>query len=241
MLVKIIMKTIQLTPKSLKKSNSPVTKTGQGDTLKKRLLGAKEGETIKAREKIIEAARICFAKHGFAGTSMKDIQNVAGCSRGNLYHHFKTKVDIIQLIITQNLVIYSERIETIIKDSDKNDLCLSDLVEDLASFAEEITKGPGKGMAFHVWSLAMVDPDVRATMLVYFERIRSALEQKVKVLQKKGDIPQTKNTQDLSVALFGLLIPGFTLQSVFMDDKSLNSKEFFDSLSLLFKRSLSHG
>jgi len=234
------MKTIQLTPKSLKKSNSPVTKTGQGDTLKKRLLGAKEGETIKAREKIIEAARICFAKHGFAGTSMKDIQNVAGCSRGNLYHHFKTKVDIIQLIITQNLVIYSERIETIIKDSDKNDLCLSDLVEDLASFAEEITKGPGKGMAFHVWSLAMVDPDVRATMLVYFERIRSALEQKVKVLQKKGDIPQTKNTQDLSVALFGLLIPGFTLQSVFMDDKSLNSKEFFDSLSSLFQGSLSH-
>lgn len=217
------------------KSNSPVAKTGQGNTLKKRLLKAAEEDLLKGREKILFAARTCFAKQGFAGTSMRDIQAVAGCSRGNLYHHFKTKEELVQIIITQNLGRYSERIETILKESNERDLSLSDAIQELASFAEEITKGPGKGMAFHAWSLAMVDADVRKTMLVYFERIRNALEQKILILQKKGQIAKTKNVQNLSVTLFGLLIPGFTLQSVFMDEKSLNAAQYSESLNLLFK------
>lgn len=225
----------QKTPKSIAKSNSPVAKTGQGNTLKKRLIKLKDEDLYGGREKILMAARGCFAKHGFAGTSMKDIQTTAGCSRGNLYHYFKAKEEIVQIIITQNLGRYSERIETILKESNERDLSLSDVVKHLASFAEEITKGPGKGMAFHAWSLAMVDADVRATMLQYFERIRSALEQKILMLQKKGRIPKTKDTQNLSVTLFGLLIPGFTLQSVFMDDKSLNAVQYAEALNLLFK------
>ena len=225
----------QKPPKPLKKSNSPVAKTGQGNTLKKRLLKAKEEDLLKGREKILMAARSCFAKHGFAGTSMKDIQTAAECSRGNLYHHFKAKEELVQMIITQNLGRYAERIEKILNESNERDLNLADVIIDLASFAEEITKGPGKGMAFHAWSLAMVDNDVRATMLHYFERIRSALEQKILVLQKSGHIPKTKNTQNLSVTLFGLLIPGFTLQSVFMDDMALNAAKYSESLNLLFK------
>lgn len=229
--------TKQKISKPLSKSNSPVTKTGQGNTLKKRLLKAKKEDLLKGREKILVAARACFAAQGFAGTSMRDIQTAAQCSRGNLYHHFKAKEELVQIIIMQNLGRYSERIETILKESNDRDLSLSDVVEDLASFAEEITKGPGKGMAFHAWSLAMVDADIRATMLQYFERIRSALEQKILILQKNGHIAKTRDVQNLSVTLFGLLIPGFTLQSVFMDEKALNAAQYSESLNLLFKAS----
>jgi AcrR family transcriptional regulator len=88
------------------KANSPVKKTGQGDILKKRLLKAKEEDLTGSREKILMAARGCFAKQGFAGTSIKDIQDASGFSRGNLYHHFKTKEEIIQIIIAQNLGRY---------------------------------------------------------------------------------------------------------------------------------------
>ena len=230
------MATQQKPRKPHMKSNSPVSKTGQGNILKKRLIKAKEDELIKGREKILVAARGCFAKQGFAGTSIRDIQEAAGFSRGNLYHHFKAKEEIVQTIITQNLGRYSERIETILRESNDRDLSLSNLIEELASLAEEITKGPGKGMAFHAWSLAMVDAEVRKTMLIYFERIRSALEQKIILLQKKGQIEKTKNVQNLSVTLFGLLIPGFTLQSVFMDEKSLSAFEYSESLNLLFKK-----
>jgi len=223
------------TPKSIKKSNSPVSKTGQGATINKRLLNGKEEDLLKGRENILLGARSCFAKHGFAGTSMKDIQIAAGCSRGNLYHFFKTKSEIVQTITTENLERFCERIEFILEESNDRAIGLSEVVEDLAGYAEEITKGPGKGMAFHVWSLAMVDQDVRATMVQYFERIRFGIEKKISVMIKNGQIPNNKNTQNLSVVLFGVLIPGFTLQSVFMDGKSLDAAQYSESIQALFK------
>ena len=103
-------------PKPLNKSNSPVSRTGQGDTVKKRLLKAKEADLVKGREKILMAARGCFAKQGFAGTSMKDIQLAAECSRGNLYHYFKAKEEIVKIITEQNLGRFCDRIETILKE-----------------------------------------------------------------------------------------------------------------------------
>ena len=217
------------------KANSPVKKTGQGDILKKRLLKAKEEDLTGSREKILMAARGCFAKQGFAGTSIKDIQDASGFSRGNLYHHFKTKEEIIQIIIAQNLGRYCDQIEIILRESTDRDLSVLELIKELANFAEEITKGPGKGMAFHVWSLSMVDPEVRKTMLTYFDRIRSGLEQKIILLMNQGKIKKDKNTEQLSVALFGLVIPGFTLQSVFMDEKAIDPSQYVRSLNLLFK------
>ncbi|MBT8604814.1 TetR/AcrR family transcriptional regulator [Polynucleobacter paneuropaeus] len=223
----------QKLPKPLNKSNSPVARTGQGNTLKKRLLKAKEEDLLSGREKILIAARACFAQQGFAGTSMNDIQLATDCSRGNLYHHFKAKEEIVQLITAQNLGRFCDRIDTILKESDERDLSLLEIIGELASFAEEITKGPGKGIAFHVWSLSIVEPEVRKIMLIYFERIRSGLEQEIILLMKKGKLKKDKNTEQLSVALFGLVIPGFTVQSVFMDEKSIDSAKYVRSLNLL--------
>ena len=125
--------------------------------------------------------------------------------------------------------------ETLLNELSERDLSLADVIHELAALAEEITKGPGKGMAFHVWSLAMVEPDVRKTMADCFERIRSTLEKKLIALIAQGKIKKAKNTEQLSVTLFGLVIPAFTLQSVFMDDKSLGSDTYAKSLEFLFK------
>ena len=221
--------------KPLAKSNSPVSKTGQHSGVQKRLLKADVVKLQDGREKILQAARACFSRQGFAGTSIKDIQEAAGFSRGNLYHHFKTKEDIVLIIIRQNLDRFCLRVETLLNELSERDLSLADVIHELAALAEEITKGPGKGMAFHVWSLAMVEPDVRKTMADCFERIRSTLEKKLIALIAQGKIKKAKNTEQLSVTLFGLVIPAFTLQSVFMDDKSLGSDTYAKSLEFLFK------
>jgi len=83
----------------------------------------------------------------------------------------------------------------------------------------------------------MVDSEVREVMTGFFEKIRSALEQKIIILMAQGKIKEFKNTQQLSVTLFGLVIPAFTLQSVFMDDKSLDAASYTESINLLFKES----
>jgi len=55
------------------------------------------------REQIVEAADRLFYRRGYEHTSFSDIANVVRISRGNFYHHFKTKDDILDAVITHRL------------------------------------------------------------------------------------------------------------------------------------------
>ena len=51
------------------------------------------------RQKIIDAADYLFYRQGFEHTSFADIARKVDISRGNFYHHFKTKDDILNAVI----------------------------------------------------------------------------------------------------------------------------------------------
>lgn len=55
------------------------------------------------RQHIIEAADRLFYQQGFEHTSFADIAENVGISRGNFYHHFKSKDDILDAVIAQRL------------------------------------------------------------------------------------------------------------------------------------------
>lgn len=55
------------------------------------------------RELIIEKADSLFYEGGFEATSFADIAAVVGISRGNFYHHFKTKDDILDAVIARRM------------------------------------------------------------------------------------------------------------------------------------------
>lgn len=55
------------------------------------------------REQIVDAADQLFYKRGFEATSFADIAKVVNISRGNFYHHFKTKDEILDAVIAARL------------------------------------------------------------------------------------------------------------------------------------------
>ncbi len=59
------------------------------------------------RGAIVEAARVLFAERGFEQTSVADILELAGISRGALYHHFAAKSDVFAavFVITSSAAI----------------------------------------------------------------------------------------------------------------------------------------
>lgn len=57
----------------------------------------------ETRERILEAADLLFYQRGFEATSFADIAGSVGISRGNFYHHFKTKDDILDGVINRRL------------------------------------------------------------------------------------------------------------------------------------------
>ena len=55
------------------------------------------------RNHIVRAADELFYRQGYEHTSFADIANAVGISRGNFYHHFKTKDEILGAVIAGRL------------------------------------------------------------------------------------------------------------------------------------------
>lgn len=58
-----------------------------------------EVKSEASRSKALEAALELFSHQGFGATTMRQIAEKAGVSVGNVYHHFKGKEEIFQLLI----------------------------------------------------------------------------------------------------------------------------------------------
>lgn len=57
----------------------------------------------KTRAEIVESARQLFYQHGYERTSFADIVQASGLLRGNIYHYFKSKDEILGAVIDQHL------------------------------------------------------------------------------------------------------------------------------------------
>jgi AcrR family transcriptional regulator len=65
---------------------------------------ASKGE--KTRADIVDCARKLFYEHGYDGTSFTQIVDASGLFRGNIYHYFKTKDDILEAVVERYLEDY---------------------------------------------------------------------------------------------------------------------------------------
>jgi AcrR family transcriptional regulator len=65
---------------------------------------ASKGE--KTRADIVDCARTLFYEHGYDGTSFSQIVDATGLFRGNIYHYFKTKDEILAAVVERYLDDY---------------------------------------------------------------------------------------------------------------------------------------
>jgi TetR/AcrR family transcriptional regulator, transcriptional repressor for nem operon len=86
----------------------------------------------KTRSDIVDCARQLFYEHGYDGTSFSDIVDASGLVRGNIYHYFKTKDDILKAVIEQHLADY----RTLLAQWEQNS---SDPKTRLLAFIEMVT------------------------------------------------------------------------------------------------------
>lgn len=61
-------------------------------------------DEISTRERIVQAADDLFYRRGFERTSFADIAEAVKISRGNFYHHFRSKDGILDAVVARRLV-----------------------------------------------------------------------------------------------------------------------------------------
>lgn len=78
----------------------------------------KKYDSNRTIQSIIEAASILFMQKGFEKTSMMDIAKEAGISKGAIYHHFKSKDEIIQMVMDLQKNHIEDCLETWLEEMD---------------------------------------------------------------------------------------------------------------------------
>lgn len=72
----------------------------------------------QTKEKILTTATILFMNHGYEQTSIQDILNELNLSKGGLYHHYKSKEEILEAVIQKRAAYVSDRLYEIIQNTE---------------------------------------------------------------------------------------------------------------------------
>lgn len=72
------------------------------------------GRTVP--ERLVLAAQTLFAERGFAGTTVQDVVEAAGVTKGAMYHYFGSKEDLLHAIYGRVLQMQMERLEAVVSE-----------------------------------------------------------------------------------------------------------------------------
>src|SRR5215469_7350039 len=68
-------------------------------------------EALITREQVLQAALRVFRRKGYAATTLEEIAQDAGFTRGAIYSHFQGKAQLYQLLIQQGFLRLNEAFE----------------------------------------------------------------------------------------------------------------------------------
>ena len=83
----------------------------------------------KTKAKLIDVARMLFAKNGVDNTTMNDIALASTKGRRTLYTYFKSKEDIYMAVVETELEILSNALERVVAKNMSPDLTILKMIE----------------------------------------------------------------------------------------------------------------
>ena len=89
----------------------------------------------RSKDQIIQAALSLFSNKGYKETTMADLVTVTGLSKGAVYHHFKSKEEILQLLMEKE----TNSLSTFLEELSKNEGVSSTISgEEMISFSQKL-------------------------------------------------------------------------------------------------------
>lgn len=113
----------------------------------------------KTRQKLIEVARTLFAKNGIEETTMNDIALASGKGRRTLYTYFKSKEDIYDAVVQDELELMSQRMTEVARqDMDPEDKLVSLIYAHLDAIKEVVQRNGNIRAEFFrdIWRVSLI-------------------------------------------------------------------------------------
>ena len=185
----------------------------------------------KRKNQILEAAFKVFVNKGYSRTTMDDIVNSSGFSKGALYHYYKSKKDLFLSLIDHWETYTFENFYN--KESKQ-----SSASEILRHFGQNVLKTlENKKHAYiaevEFWSLSNYDKDIKKRSQHLYDKLLNLFEKVVHKGIKEGEFKKLdiRKTSMLILAIF----QGVNWFVVF-NEKSISPKSYIeDSIELIIK------
>lgn len=171
----------------------------------------------KTRLQIIEKSAVLFNQKGFAGTSMGDIMDATGLSKGALYGHFNSKDEIaiasFQHAVKKVAVSVGQRTRVIDNTLDK-------LKAVVYFYKERILDPPVEGGCPIQNTSVDVDdnnPKLRAKVIAALDDWRDRIVHTINKGIKRGEISPKVVAKEFAIRFIGTLEGGILLAQLYKD------------------------
>ena len=173
------------------------------------------------RTAIMDAAEELILERGFAGTTIDDILEVTGVTKGAFFHHFASKRDLAHALIKRYASLDLDHLEEKLARAEAS---ISDPLEQLLAFAgwfqeeaEALTQPyPGCLMGSYCYEAGLMDDEimgvVRSNMLTWRRRLTEKLREVAAAHPPRRDVDLPSLADQINVAFEGAFILSKVLQ-----------------------------
>lgn len=181
------------------------------------------------KQKILDGAKAVISTKGIQHASVREISKAAGVTTGAIYHHYKSKEDVLYDLMADSLHKSSQVLEETNKNSLKGNDVLNSVIEGVK---ERFTKDEENKIQFYLAMTGIEDNlEIRTRFKTLYSQWIQNIEDLLKAAYEKDDI---KDINSLSSFLLAA-IDGYILQYM-LGANTCSPEEFTKVYSqILFK------
>jgi TetR/AcrR family transcriptional regulator, transcriptional repressor for nem operon len=178
------------------------------------------GRGRASRERIVEHAAELFAERGVAGTSLDEVLAAAGAGKGQLYHYFRGRDELVEAAVAHrcNQVVagLTRALETVAS--------LAGLEEALAGFVAGFEQMglPGCPIGSLAAEVAERNEGARLRTAAAFDAWEQLLADALERMRKRGELRADASPAALATALLASIEGGMVLGQARKDPASLH-------------------
>jgi AcrR family transcriptional regulator len=154
------------------------------------------------RRHIVRAAGVLFAKQGYTATSTREVAEIIGVQKASLYHHFRSKEDLLYLVCTEALQSVRRAVESALARA--NGTYIERL--QVAADAHLCTALADKGVyALMLRELNQLSPERRDTIIAMRSTYEKLFEGPIQAGQDAGEIRSDLSARFITLGLLNTL------------------------------------
>jgi len=143
------------------------------------------------RRQILDGSRVCFARYGYEGATVRRLEDATGLSRGAIFHHFRDKESLFLALAEDDAV----RMADVVAEQG--------LVQVMRDLLSEGSEHPADwlGTRLEVSRRLRTDPEFRARWAERSEQLTTATRQRLSRQREAGNLRDDVSVEVLTAYL----------------------------------------